>query len=251
MHSPIQLGEHFFDFCQLYNLINKPKSEVTVPTTLNLGSILIFLDELSQHNDKAWFEKHRPAYNAVREAFEKFINDLIDELRSSDHLQGLSAKDCVARIYRDIRFSNDKSPYKTNMAAMIAPGGWRSARLGYYISIEPHAYSLVAGGLYHPTPEQLNRFRQVIDEDAATFKKLTSAKDFMEAFGALEGDRLKTAPKGYDRAHPEIALLQLKQITAMHRFSDADVLARDFAGQVVIICRTMKPFLDFLNGILR
>jgi uncharacterized protein (TIGR02453 family) len=222
-----------------------------MPTTLNLEPSLRFLTELSQNNNKAWFDEHRPAYAAARAVFEELIDDVIDQLRVSDRLQGLRAKDCVARIYRDIRFTKDKSPYKTNLAAMIAPGGWKTTALGYYVSIEPGGQSLVAGGLYDPTPEQLYRFRQAIDTDAAAFKKVTGAKEFGAVFGGVEGERIKTAPKGYDRDHPEIALLQLKQITAMRHFSDEEVLARDFAQQVLIACRALRPFLGYLNGILQ
>jgi uncharacterized protein (TIGR02453 family) len=101
-----------------------------------------------------------------------------------------------------------------------------------------------------PTPEQLARFREAIDKQAEGFKKLTRAKAFVEAFGAIEGERLKTAPQGYDREHPEIELLQLRQVVVVHHFSDSEVLAHDFPGQVVAVCRAMKPFLDYLNGIL-
>ncbi len=181
----------------------------------------------------------------------QLIDGLIDELRVSDHLGGLSARDCVARIYRDIRFSRDKTPYKTNLGAIIAPGGWRSQPLGYYISLEPHGHSMVAGGLYSPTPEQLLLFRQAIDTHAAAFKQVTQARAFVAAFGAVGGERLKTAPKGYDRDHPEIALLRLKQVTAAHTFTDQEVLSGDFAEKVLGLCRTMKPFLDHLAGILQ
>ena len=218
-------------------------------TTYDLGLVLDFLDGLSRNNQKAWFEEHRPAYEAARDVFYRFVDGLIDEFRASDRLEGLSAKDCVPRIYRDIRFSKDKSPYKTNMGALIAPGGWRSTHLGYYVSLAPRAQSMVAGGLHQPAPEQLNRFRQAIDQKADAFKKLTRAKAFVETFGVIEGERLKTAPQGYDRAHPEIALLQLKQVTVVHHFSDQDVLARDFSGQVTGACRVMRPFLDYLERV--
>ncbi len=225
------------------------ESETAMQADFNLGLVLHFLDDLSQNNNKTWFDQHRSDYEAARGTFEQLIDALIDEFRISDHLQGLTARDCVARIYRDIRFTKDKSPYKTNLAAVIAPGGWRSAYLGYYLSIAPHGQSMVAGGLYLPTPEQLNRFRQIIDENAGTFKKIIGAPDFLEAFGSIEGERLKTAPKGYDRTHPEIALLQLKQITAVHHLSDQEVMAPDFPAQVVMLCRTMKPFLAYLSSI--
>ncbi len=221
-----------------------------MPIPLNLGPILVFLDGLSQNNQKTWFEAHRPDYQAARSTFEGFINDLIDEFRASDHLEGLSARDCILRIYRDIRFSKDKSPYKTNLGAMITPGGWRSPRLGYYVSVEPHDRSMVAGGLYDPTPEQLNRFRQAIARDASAFKRVTHARGFQAAFGEIQGERLKTAPKGVDRAHPEIGLLQLKQITAYHHFSDEAVLRSDFEDQMISACRALRPFLDTLNDTL-
>ena len=160
----------------------------------NLGFVLRFLDELRQNNHKSWFDQHRSDYEAARSAFEHLIDGLIDEFRIPDHLQGLAARDCIARIYRDVRFSKDKSPYKTNFAAIIAPGGWRGADFGYYLSLAPQGQSMVAGGLYLPAPEQLNRFRQSIDAGVDAFKDITGSPDFMRAFGPVEGERLKTAP---------------------------------------------------------
>lgn len=221
-----------------------------MPSTPDLGMILRFLSDLRQNNNKAWFDEHRPDYEKARQAFYQFIDDLIDEFRISDQLHDLQAKDCVARIYRDLRFSKDKSPYKTNLGAIIAPGGWNPRTLGYYVSIEPHDQSLVAGGLHEPNPEQLYHFRQAIVRDADAFHAVTGAPDFVAEFGAVEGERLKTAPKGYDPAHPEIETLRLKQVTAFHHFSDQYVLASDFEEQVIQACRAMRPFLDYLNGVL-
>jgi uncharacterized protein (TIGR02453 family) len=215
----------------------------------DLKPILNFLDELTKNNNKAWFDQHRPSYESARGTFEQFIEGIIDEFRESDHLRDLSAKNCIARIYRDIRFSKDKSPYKINFGALIAPGGWKNSADGYYISIQPHGQSMVAGGLYAPTPKQLERFRQRIDREATAFKKITRAKAFAEIFGKLEGERLKTAPKGYDRDHPEIELLQLKQITVIRRFSDKEVLRQDFAEQVISTCHAMRPFLNYVKEI--
>jgi uncharacterized protein (TIGR02453 family) len=221
-----------------------------MPPSLNLGSIQSFLSDLSLNNNKIWFDEHRPIYYAARETFEKFINILIDEFRVSDKLQDLTAKECMTRIYRDIRFSKNKAPYKTNMAAMIAPGGWKAPMLGYYISIEPKGQTIAAGGLYNPTPEQLNLFRQVIEQNSAPFKKLLSGTEFIENFHEVEGDRLKTAPKGYERTHPEIELLQLKQIFVVHHFTDDEVLEENFSEKVVKTCWAMKPFLAFLNAVI-
>lgn len=212
--------------------------------------ILDFLRDLNLHNEKAWFEPHRPAYEEARAGFEVFIDSLIDELRTSDNLQGLTARECITRIYRDIRFSRDKSPYHTNLSAIIAPGGKKSAHQGYYVSIQPGDQSLIAGGLYMPSPEQINRFRQAVDQHAAAFKAITGNKLFVETFGKIDGERLKTAPKGYDRSHPEIELLQLKQVTALHYFPDPQVLAADFPEKAVRVCRAMKPFLEYLEQVV-
>ncbi len=221
-----------------------------MPTTPNLEPILSFLDELSQNNNKAWFDQNRPAYSAARSAFEQLIDGVIDAFREADDLQDLEARRCMPRINRDVRFSRDKSPYKTNLGALVAPGGWRATAQGYYISLQPHGQSMVAGGLYDPTPQQLDRFRQAVDRDAAAFRQIVQAPDFVEVFGAVEGARLKTAPKGYDRDHPAIDLLQLKQIFVMRRYSDEEVLAPDFAGRVVADCWAMRPFLKYLDGVL-
>jgi uncharacterized protein (TIGR02453 family) len=222
-----------------------------MPNHSSLEPTLIFLDQLRLNNNKAWFDSHRREYDAARGAFEQLIEGLIDEFRASDHLQGLKARQCMTRIYRDIRFSKDKSPYKTNLGAIVGPDGWKPTSPGYYIHLEPHGQSMVAGGWYSPAPEQLDTFRKTIAEDASEFKDLIHARQFVETFGAVSGERLKTAPKGYDRAHPEIELLQLKQVTAIRRFTDQQVLADDFETHVVSACRAMRPFLDYLEGINR
>ncbi len=217
----------------------------------NPVSILIFLKELKQNNNKGWFEAHRTNYNAAVANFEKLIDPVIDELRASDQLKDLSARLCLSRIYRDIRFSKDKSPYKTNFGAMITPGGWNASAFGYYISLEPGGKSMIAGGLHNPTTEQLTLFREAIDKDAHSLKKIARSADFQETFGEIQGERLKTNPRGYDRTHPEIALLQLKQVTAIHRYSDSEVADVDFGSRILTACRRMKPFLNYLNEITR
>ena len=217
----------------------------------DLSRVLAFLDDLGKHNNKTWFDQHRAAYEEARDIFGRFVDGLIDELRTSDHLQGLTAKDCVARINRDIRFSKDKSPYKTSMGAAIAPGGRKSSQLGYHIYITPRGHSVVAGGLYMPDAKQLTRFRSAIDRDADEFKRITNTKLFVEQLGEVGGEKLATAPQGYSRTHPEIELLRLKQVTVARHFADKDVLSPDFASRILKTCRAMKPFLDYLNRILQ
>jgi uncharacterized protein (TIGR02453 family) len=218
-------------------------------TPTNLEPVLNFLNDLSKHNNKPWFDQNRAVYENARELFEQFINVIIDEFRAPDDLQDLSAKDCISRIYRDIRFSKDKTPYKTNMWATVAPGGKKATRMGYHIALQPQGRSLLAGGMWEPSSEHLVKFRQAIAEDASEFKKLTRAKSFIDNFSKVEGEKLKTAPQGYDRTHPEIELLQFKQIVVVHYYSDDQVLANDFPEQVISGCRAMRPFLDYLNSI--
>lgn len=215
--------------------------------TSALKSTLAFLTQLERNNNKAWFEENRPAYESARGAVEDFLESVIDALRNTDQLGDLSAKQCLMRIHRDIRFSRDKSPYNTAISASIAPGGRKSGKMGYYISVGPDNRSIVAGGLYSPTPEQLARFRQAIDRDASSLRAIAKAKAFVEHFGQIAGEKLKTAPKGFERTHPEIDLLQLKQVIVIRHFTDAEILKPDFSAQVVAACKAMRPFVTWLD----
>src|SRR4030066_1241429 len=121
---------------------------------ISLEPVLTFLNDLSKHNNKPWFDQNREAYEGAREAFERFITLLIDEFRVSDDLGDLSANECISRIYRDIRFSKDKTPYKTNLWATIAPGGKKLTKMGYHIALQPAGRSLIAGGMWEPSAAQ-------------------------------------------------------------------------------------------------
>jgi uncharacterized protein (TIGR02453 family) len=217
----------------------------------DLKSVLDFLSGLKEHNHKSWFEEHRADYELARARFESFVNQLIREYSGVEDLGGITAKDCVMRIYRDTRFSKDKSPYKTSMGATLAPGGKKSSRLGYHLHIQPQDQSLIAGGLYMPSSEQLARFRKAIDQDAAPFKTILQEKEFRKYFGMLEGEKVKTAPQGYSGEHPEIELLRFKQAVVVHRLSDETVLSPRFGTHTKKVFTAMKPFLDYLNMILQ
>ncbi len=215
-----------------------------------LGPVLGFLDQLAHNNNKVWFDANRPAYEEARGIFEELVDSIIEPLRRSDGLGAtLRAADCIPRINRDVRFSRDKSPYKTNFSAMIAPGGRKWVEQGYYLHIEPRGQSIVAGGLYMPSTEQLKRFRHAIATDATPFRKLIATPAFVKQFGALGGEKLKTAPQGYDRQHPNIDLLQHKQIIVARQFTDEEVLGGDLAAEVLKACKTMRPCLQYLNEV--
>jgi uncharacterized protein (TIGR02453 family) len=217
---------------------------------VDLKPVLDFLNGLQKNNNKAWFEKNRPAYESAREHFEVFIDQLIVGFGSVEDLGGVTARDCVMRIYRDIRFSKDKSPYKRSMAASIGPGGKKSTRLNYYLHIEPQGASIIAGGLHAPDPTQITKFREAMDRNAEPFKEVVNNKSFKQTFGAVEGEKLKTAPKGYERDHPEIEWLRLKEVVAVQHLTDATVLSPKFSDHVMDAFMTMKPFLDYLNSMI-
>ncbi len=228
-------------------MARQPKSRMA---KVNLSAALDFLSMLQAHNNREWFEQNRAAYDRAHEAFEIFVDDLIRRSRRLEDLEGVAARDCIFRIYRDVRFSKDKAPYKTNLAAMIAAGGRKSGREGYYVHLAPHDESLIAGGLYMPSGEQIAKFRQAIARNAEPFKKIIGAKEFKKYFGTLAPEKLKTAPLGYPRDHPEIEMLKWKQVVVSHPLADEQVLAPDLVPYSIRVFKALKPFLDYLNSIL-
>ncbi len=212
-----------------------------------LKPTLDFLRALQAHNNKPWFQAHRTEYEDAHQRFEDYVDDFIQEFRSIEDFENLTAKDCVFRIYRDVRFAKDKSPYKPNMAASVALGGKHSLRAPYYIHIEPPDKSFLAGGVYMPAPDQLAAIRRAIDRDPSRLKAAISSKPFKKHFGALSGEKLKTPPRSYPADHPEIELLKYKQFITAHDLSDREVLAPRLVTQTVEIFAALKPLLDFLN----
>jgi uncharacterized protein (TIGR02453 family) len=215
----------------------------------NLAPILEFLSELAQNNDRRWFEEHRSQYQTAKDLFEGLVDQVIAEFQPIEDLGGVRAKDCVMRIFRDVRFSKDKSPYRTSMAASITAGGRKSTRMGYYLHLEPNNRSMVASGLYNPEQELITRFREVISRRPMEFKAIIGDPVFVQYFGGIQGEKLKTAPRGFDPGHPEIELLRLKQVLAMHSLSDAILLSDGFTGEIIRAMAAMKPFVDYLNEI--
>ena len=215
----------------------------------DLKPVLSFLTNLQKNNDRPWFEKNRATYENAKGLFEDFVDELILGLGAIDDMKGVTARDCVMRIYRDVRFSKDKSPYKTAMSASIGPGGKKAYRFQYYLHLEPHNASMVAGGLHEPESAQLNKFRAAISKDARKFKAIVAEKSFKLYFGEVGGEKLKTAPQGYDRDHPEIELLRLKEVVAVHHMSDEVVAAPGLVAHIVKVCAAMKPLLDYLSSV--
>lgn len=213
-------------------------------------STLDFLSDLKKHNDREWFNRNRSRYESARYDFESFVQSLIDEITKFDPiLKGLEAKSCIYRIYRDIRFSNDKTIYKTYLGAFIVRGGKRNANrlAGYYIHIEPGNNSMIAGGAYIPPMPWLTEIREKIDEDAERLIRIISKKEFREFYGEIQGEKLKSAPKGYNRNHKYIELLKLKSFLVSRMMTDNEILDPRCFGIFLKGSRIMKPLNDFLN----
>ena len=216
---------------------------------MDFALITKFLKDIAKNNDRTWFEKHKPTYLECKQQFEDFVAALLAEMiKFDDRLAGLNPKKLPLRIYRDIRFSKDKRPYKTNMSAGFSPNGKMEQEAGYYVHIEPGNKSMVAGGLYMPDASNLAKIRQEIDYNAATLKKILSNKAFKTNFGGLSTEnKLKTMPKGYPKDHPDIELLKLKSFVVIHHFTDKEVLDKKFLKTVASVAKTIKPLNNFLT----
>ena len=217
---------------------------------VDLEPVLSFLRALEKHNDRTWFEGHRADYEGALGRFEEFVGGVIMEISRFDDLGGVAPKECMFRIFRDVRFSKDKSPYKTAMGASIGPGGRKSMGFPYYLHVQPGNLSMLAGGWHEPSPEQFAAWRNAVDRDAAPLKKIIGSKAFMTAFGGLMGEKLARAPRGYPADHPELELLRVKEVAVMHAVTDKDLLSSSVVQESAAVYKTMKPFLDYLQTII-
>lgn len=207
-----------------------------------------FLQALKKNNHRDWFNTHKEKYQQEQEQLELFAEALLRELNKHDEIETLSGKKSLHRIYRDIRFSNDKTPYKTNWS-----GNFKRAtkfrRGGYYFHLEP-GNSYLAGGFWAPNAPDLKRIRDEIAFDAAPLRKILKSKTFTATFGALTGEQVKTAPKGFDAAHEAIDLLRYKQYLLIRRFSDKEVLSDQFLTVASTTFKNMRPFFDYMSEVL-
>jgi len=215
----------------------------------NLKFTLDFLEDLRFNNNKTWFDENRKRYDQARAIVEALLADILEHFAPVEDVGKTMLRDCLFRINRDVRFSKDKTPYKSNMGALIGKGGRKTTERSYYLNIEP-GECFIAGGVHSPMPEHLKAIREVIAKDNG--KKLTSIinnADFKKHFGEMQGESLKTPPKGYASDHPAIDLLKHKQFLAFHRLDDADVLKDDFTAHFIEVCKAMKPFEKYFNDI--
>lgn len=212
------------------------------------SATLKFLKDLKKNNNKTWFDGHRKQYDTVKADFLSLVEQLIRGIATFDKPIGeMEAKNCTFRINRDVRFSKNKDPYKSNLAAYFNKDGKKGIGSGYYLHIEP-GKSFAAGGIWMPEPAILAGIRQEIDYSFTEWKKIVADKSFTKIFtDGITGDALTRPPKGYDENNPAIEYLKKKSFIVSRPFTDADVQNKNFAKEIPKIFRAMKPMIDFLN----
>ncbi len=210
---------------------------------MNVDTILVFLRALARHNNREWFEKNKHKYLEARQEFEAVVAAMLAELaRFEPGLGGVDARKLPFRIYRDVRFSKDKRPYKTNMGAGFSPNGRLVQEPGYYLHLEPGDKSFVAGGIYQPDAGNLAKIRQEIDYNPGPLVKVFASRSFRKYADDFDAwDRLKTTPKGYPKDHPHIEWLRNRSFTVSVPLTDEQVTGRKFIGTAIAACREIAP----------
>lgn len=207
-----------------------------------------FLIDLKNNNNRNWFNDNKERFQAASAEFEDFVNLVIPNIARFDKsISGIPAKDCIFRIYRDVRFSKDKSPYKTHFGAWIVKSGRKSHdEAGYYIHIEPDT-SILAGGAHNPPSDWLRGIRDKIYSDGKEFKKIIGSAAFKKYFNEIEGEKLSLPPQGFDANHPDIELLKRKSYLAIHKVDDKTVMSDNFIKLCSEVFKALYPFDKFLN----
>ncbi|CAM3770352.1 DUF2461 domain-containing protein [Mucilaginibacter galii] len=211
---------------------------------------LAFIADLKENNSREWFQANKERYDKAHEDVIAFAGKLIEALSKEDAGvdDSLDPKKCVMRIYRDIRFSKDKTPYKTNMAIGRLTKN-KTVEIGYYLQIEPGNKSFIAGGYWMPQGEHIKSIRQEIDYNAADLTSIVDTADFKKTFGEFrEQEKLKTLPKGYDADNENIELLKLKSFIAYRDLKDKELTGPNAVKLVAQLCAKIHPLNVFLNN---
>lgn len=205
---------------------------------------LRFLKELKRNNNREWFEQHKSEFKSLETEVKGFYNSLMDKMKEHDEIEKLK----MFRIYRDVRFSKDKTPYKSHFAGSFSRAGAK-LRGGYYLQIRP-GESFMAAGFWEPNKEDLLRIRKELEHDATAFRKLINKPAFKNTWGELLGDEVKTAPKGFNKEDPNIDLIRKKAFIFVRNFSDKEVLSKDFIEEVNKTFKEIRPYFDLMSEIL-
>jgi len=233
-------------------LINKMNRNLYFYTMKNSPSIpstaFTFLKLLKKNNDRDWFAKNKERFVAEQEAVISFLDALLPEVNKHDVIENENGKKSLYRIYRDVRFSKDKVPFKTHFGGSLRRAT-KARRGSYYFHLEP-GNSFAGGGFWEPSPEDLKRIREEFSADPDRIRKLLKAKTFKSYFGELYGEQLKTTPKGFQPDDPAIDLLRYKQFAVIRHFTDKEVMAVSFLKELNATFKAMRPFLDYMSEVL-
>jgi uncharacterized protein (TIGR02453 family) len=211
---------------------------------------LQFLDDLKENNNREWFLANKKRYEEYKKDYHQLIGAFLDAMKPKDaSLEMLEIKNCTFRINRDIRFSKDKSPYKTHLGVWMNTNSSGVNAPGYYIHIEK-GKSFIAGGLYSPEAADLKRIRKEIAFFYEDLEEIVNDKKFKKIFNGLErteGNTLKNAPKDFEKDHPAIEFLKLKSFIAVSKIDDSELFESNFVATTAEKLIILKPLIDFLN----
>lgn len=219
-----------------------------MPSAIIEKETLDFLNTLSKNNNRDWFNKHKGHYLEAHNNLIIFADALLIEMNKHDKIETPSGKKSLFRIYKDVRFSKDKTPYNTHWSGSFKRAS-KKLRGGYYFHIQS-GNSFLAGGFWGPESNDMKRIRQDIELNYKAWKNLLSDKALIRTFGKLIGDKVSSAPRGYNKDHPAIDLLRHKQFLLKHEFTDKEVLSSGFVNKVSETFKKMRPFLNFMSEVL-
>jgi uncharacterized protein (TIGR02453 family) len=218
---------------------------------MNTKIAIDFLNLLKENNNREWFMENKNRYEAIKDDLLKMLGRLIPEIAGFfPDVATIAPKDCIFRIYRDVRFSNNKLPYKTHIGAFISKAGRKGNQPGFYIHIEP-GQSFLAGGLYMPPPELLKAVRNEIYFNSSQFKAIISQPDFLKYFGGLDQfDKLTRPPKGFTADWPDIEFLKYRSYVVTHNLVEDQLNSPDYFRYTVDVFHAMSPLNNFLKNAL-
>ncbi len=216
-----------------------------MPQTVITKEVFSFLKKLEKNNNRDWFTIHKPEFKDLEAEMKIFFNSLSEEVKKEDEIDRVK----IFRIYRDVRFSKNKTPYKINFSSSLARAGTR-LRGGYYTQIQPNNGSFIAIGFWQPNKEDLLRIRKELELDASDFREVISNKKFNSIWGDLVGDEVKTSPKGFNKEHQNIDLIKKKQFIFVRNFTDNEVLDPNFITEVSKSFKAVRPYFNLMSDIL-
>ncbi len=218
-----------------------------VPASINKESF-DFLKQLSKNNNRDWFNEHKENYLEAHENIIHFADALLVEMSNHDKMETSSGKESLFRIYKDVRFSKDKTPYSCRWSGAFKRAT-KKLRGGYYFHLEP-GKSFLAGGFWNPEPADLQRIRQDIALNYKEWKKLLANKSLTKIFGEMQGEQISSAPRGYAKDHPAIELLRYKQFIFRHPLADKEVCSPGFLMDVNDVFKNLRPFFNYMSEVL-